>query len=45
MPVEDRQGSEGEFKPNLVNSCCYLVELSVQVGAFRQPLPNVNLGS
>ena len=32
MPSEERLGSEGEFKPNLVNSVCYLVELGVQVG-------------
>jgi cation-transporting ATPase 13A1 len=31
MPAEDRLPSEGEFKPNLVNSVCYLVELGVQV--------------
>jgi hypothetical protein len=30
MPEEEAQDSESDFKPNLVNSVCYLVE---QVGA------------
>ncbi|GAX79126.1 hypothetical protein CEUSTIGMA_g6566.t1 [Chlamydomonas eustigma] len=34
MPAEDRLPSEGEFKPNLVNSVCYLVELGVQLTTF-----------
>ncbi len=32
MPSEERLGTESEFKPNLVNSVCYLVEATVQVG-------------
>eukprot|EP00878_Enallax_costatus_P016666 GHUV01017486.1.p1 GENE.GHUV01017486.1~~GHUV01017486.1.p1 ORF type:complete len:1230 (+),score=386.32 GHUV01017486.1:189-3878(+) len=34
MPEEQRQDSESDFKPNLVNSVCYLVEQIVQLGTF-----------
>lgn len=34
MPEEDRLTSNSEFKPNLVNSVCYLVEASVQLSTF-----------
>jgi cation-transporting ATPase 13A1 len=27
MPEEERQGSDSEFKPNLVNTVCYLVQV------------------
>jgi hypothetical protein len=32
MPTDEAQDSEADFKPNLVNSVCYLVE---QVGGPR----------
>lgn len=32
MPADDKQDSDSDFKPNLVNSVCYLVE---QVGCVR----------
>lgn len=31
MPEGDRLKPDGEFKPNLVNSVCYIVQASVQV--------------
>ena len=31
MPTEQRLASDSEFKPNLVNSVCYIVEAIVQV--------------
>lgn len=34
MPEEQRQDSESDFQPNLVNSVCYLVEQIVQLGTF-----------
>jgi cation-transporting ATPase 13A1 len=34
MPSDDRQDSESDFKPNLVNSCCWLVEQTVQLTTF-----------
>ncbi len=34
MPEEDQLKSNSEFKPNLVNSVCYLVEASVQLSTF-----------
>ena len=34
MPPDDRLDSESDFKPNLVNSCCYLVEQTVQLTTF-----------
>lgn len=36
MPPSDRLSTESEFKPNLVNSVCYLVEAAVQVGQGRE---------
>lgn len=35
MPEGERLKPDGEFKPNLVNTVCYVVEASVQV---RRPL-------
>ncbi|KAG2488279.1 hypothetical protein HYH03_013129 [Edaphochlamys debaryana] len=34
MPEGDRLGSESEFKPNLVNSVCYLIQAVVQMMTF-----------
>lgn len=34
MPPDERQGSESDFKPNLVNSVCYLVQQGVQLATF-----------
>lgn len=34
MPADDRLDSESDFKPNLVNSVCYLVEQTVQLSTF-----------
>ncbi|KIY95745.1 hypothetical protein MNEG_12219 [Monoraphidium neglectum] len=34
MPEEEAQDSESDFKPNLVNSVCYLVEQTVQLSTF-----------
>ncbi|KAG1664897.1 hypothetical protein FOA52_006243 [Chlamydomonas sp. UWO 241] len=34
MPADDRLTSNSTFKPNLVNSVCYLVEASVQLSTF-----------
>eukprot|EP00879_Flechtneria_rotunda_P011646 GHRR01012166.1.p1 GENE.GHRR01012166.1~~GHRR01012166.1.p1 ORF type:complete len:806 (+),score=277.48 GHRR01012166.1:722-3139(+) len=34
MPQDERQESDAEFKPNLVNSVCYLVEQIVQLTTF-----------
>eukprot|EP00798_Chlamydomonas_sp_ICE-L_P019150 gene19150-25760_t len=34
MPPGERLSSESEFKPNLVNSVCYLVEAVVQLSTF-----------
>lgn len=31
MPETDRLGSDSEFKPNLVNTVCYIVQAVVQV--------------
>ncbi|KAG2431042.1 hypothetical protein HYH02_013473 [Chlamydomonas schloesseri] len=34
MPETDRLGSESEFKPNLVNTVCYIVQAVVQMMTF-----------
>ncbi|KAG2425295.1 hypothetical protein HXX76_013876 [Chlamydomonas incerta] len=34
MPATDRLGSESEFKPNLVNTVCYIVQAVVQMMTF-----------
>eukprot|EP00775_Hariotina_reticulata_P005162 gene5162-5400_t len=34
MPVDEKQDSESDFKPNLVNSVCYLVQQIVQLTTF-----------
>lgn len=35
MPDGERLTSESEFKPNLVNTVCYVVQAVVQVGDAR----------
>jgi cation-transporting ATPase 13A1 len=34
MPSEEKQDSESDFAPNLVNSICYLVQQIVQLTTF-----------
>ena len=34
QPQEDRQEPDAEFKPNLVNSVCFLVNWIIQVTTF-----------